>query len=399
MLTEATLREVIQDLKKTKSLIKPIKRKKEIPTNSKQVVVITGIRRCGKSTLLRQILKSEKKKIFLNFEDTRLEGFESADFKKVEQIADSENITWLAFDEIQNVDGWEKYIRSMHDNGFKILITGSNASMLSKELGTKLTGRNQQIELFPFNYPEYLLFKKEKAGYESFLAFLSNGGFPEYLAYTENEYLRNLLRDIVIRDVAVRRGIKNERVLLRLAMYLITNIGKEISYNSISKTLEIKSVRTTIDYCDYLQESYLMDFIPRFSFSIKQQLITPKKIYAIDTGMARTNSSSYSEDKGRMLENAIFLYLRQFTSDILYFKDDKSECDFLIRKNEKVIHAIQVCWQLTEDNLEREITVLKNAMKIAKVKNGIIITANQDDQFGEIKAIPAWKWMLKNLEF
>ncbi len=397
MITEETIRAVISE-NSNLSAIKPvIKRDKKISTNNKLVIVITGVRRCGKSTLLKQLLKKEKNKIFLNFEDTRLEGFELVDFNKLEQIAISEKIDCYVFDEIQNIPGWEKYVRSAHDKGFRIFITGSNASLLSRELGTKLTGRYLQTELFPFSFNEYLQFSKAKKGRESFLKFMSAGGFPEFLTSADTEYLRTLLRDIIIRDIAVRRNIKNEHMILRLALHLMSNVGKEVSYNNLTKVLGIKSVRTTINYCDYLKESYLLDFIPRFSFSIKQQLINPKKVYAVDTGMAQANSLSFSEDKGRMLENAVYLRLRQASREILYFKDDSSECDFLLRKNNKVTNAIQVCWHLSEDNLIREVTGLRNAMAVSGAKNGIIITFDQQDAFEGISAVPVWKWMQQDL--
>jgi uncharacterized protein len=398
MITEETLREVLKENSQSVGKKITVKRGKEIPLKSNSIIVVTGVRRCGKSTLLQQSLKGIKNKLFLNFEDTRLEGFDLVDFQKLEQIAVSEKATYYVFDEIQNIESWEKYVRSAHDKGFHIFITGSNASMLSRELGTRLTGRHIQTELFPFNYLEYLSFTKEKAGKKSLIDYLNSGGFPEFLASADAEYLRSLLRDIVIRDIAVRRNIKNDHMILRLALHLMSNVGKEISYNNVSRVIGIKSVRTTIDYCDYLKESYLLDFIPRFSFSIKQQLNNPKKIYAVDTGMARANSLSFSEDNGRMLENAVFLHLRQATSDILYFKDENSECDFLVRKNEKIVYAAQVCWHLTKDNMEREVMGLKNAMYATGVKNGIIITSDQEDTFDGIKAIPAWKWMQQDLD-
>jgi len=400
MITIETLRNIILESPKALRKKTILTREKEIPLKSNRVIVITGVRRCGKSTLLLQLLEGTEKKISLNFEDTRLNDFEFDDFLKLEQIAVSEKITTFVFDEIQNIPGWEKFVRSVHDKGYYVYVTGSNASMLSRELGTRLTGRHLQTELFPFSYNEYLSFLKENGGEESFKKFLFGGGFPEVLKSKDDEYLRSLLRDIVIRDIAVRRNIKNEHIILSLAMHLISNVGKEISYNNISRLIGIKSVRSTIDYCDYLKESYLFDFVPRFSFSIKQQLINPKKIYAIDTGMANANSLSFSEDYGRMLENSVFMHLRRFTKDILYYKDETSECDFLIRKNERIVYAVQVCWHLTEDNLKREIAGLTNAMKTTNCQKGVIITFNQDDSFEGIIATPAWKWMKEgfNLE-
>jgi predicted AAA+ superfamily ATPase len=395
MITIETLKTIISEYKNPDK-INLISRDKKLALKSNNIIVVSGVRRCGKSTMFRFSLKDEKHKIFINFEDTRLVDFEINDFLKIENIANELNVNYLVFDEIQNIEGWEKYIRSAHDKAYEIYITGSNASLLSRELGSKLTGRYIQTELFPFNYSEYLKFNKLKSSRINFQEYLFSGGFPEFLQSKESEYLRTLFRDIVIRDIAVRRNIKNEQTLLSLALHLVSNVGKEISYNKMSQVLKIKSVRTTIDYCDFLKESYLFDFIPRFSFSIKQQLINPKKVYSIDTGMAKANSLSFSEDLGRMLENAVFMHLRQNNSDILYYKNKTSECDFLVRKNDKILQAIKVCWQITEDNLKREIEGLKNAMTETKAQNGIIITHNQEDEFDGIKVIPAWKWMQKN---
>ena len=393
MLTVEALKEVI-DLNNQRFLKnKTIIRDKQIPIQSGSVIVVIGIRRCGKSTLLHQLLNSKTKTLFLNFEDTRLDGFELSDFLKVEQRASLKDINCFVFDEIQNIPEWEKYVRSAQDNGFEIYVTGSNASMLSRELGTRLTGRNLQVELFPFNFSEYLRFTKQEASEITYKEYMNDGGFPEYLRSKNPDYLRTLLRDIVIRDISVRRHILNEHLILRLALHLISNVGKEVSYNNMSKLLAIKSVRSTIDYCDYLKESYLVDFIPRFSLSIKQQINNPKKVYSVDTGMAKANSLSFSADDGRILENSVFMYLRQKSNDIMYYNDGKTECDFLIRKNDVIVEAIQVCWNLTADNLKRELAGVKNAMASTGAIIGKIITYNQEDQFDEIAVIPAWKWM------
>lgn len=395
MLSIETLNEVIAQNNLRFSTRNTIAREKQIPNQSGSVIVVVGARRCGKSTLLQQFLNSRSKTLFLNFEDTRIDGFELSDFLKVEQIAVSQNINCFVFDEIQNVYGWEKYVRSAQDSGFEVYVTGSNASMLSRELGTRLTGRNLQIELFPFNYNEFLSFTKQETSEKTFQTYLHEGGFPEYLKFKNPEYLRTLFRDIVIRDISVRRHIINEHVILRLALHLTSNVGKEISYNNISKMLEIKSVRSTIDYCDYLKESYLIDFIPRFSLSIKQQINNPKKVYSIDTGLIKANTLSFSNDNGRILENSVFLFLRQSSNDIMYFKDGNSECDFLVRNSDKILEAIQVCWNLTSDNLNRELEGVKKAMVATGATIGKIITFNQEDYFDDIKVIPAWKWMKK----
>jgi hypothetical protein len=148
-------------------------------------------------------------------------------------------------------------------------------------------------------------------------------------------------------------------------------------------------------YVSFFEESYLIFTIPKFDYSYKKQLINPKKAYVIDTGLAKVNSVSFSEDNGRMLENAAFLHLRRKHKDIYYFKE-KGECDFLIKEKGKITNAFQICYELTEDNKEREIAGLKEAMEKFKLKTGIILTLKQKDDFGSIKVIPAWEWIQKN---
>jgi predicted AAA+ superfamily ATPase len=280
-----------------------------------------------------------------------------------------------------------------NEKGIPLYITGSNAGMLSRELGTRLTGRYKQIELFPFNYNEFLTFFNLERNSESFNQYFELGGFPEFLEEKDDEYLRTLLRDIITRDIAVRRKITNENQLIRLAVHLLSNTGKEFSYNNISKILEIKSVRTVIDYCDYLRESYLVDFIPRYSPSVKKQLVNPKKSYSIDPVFAKANSLSFSKDLGRRLENFVFNKLRRGFSEIYYFKDSNSECDFMIKKNEQIVQAVQVCWEINNDNMAREINGIKNAIAETGALEGTIITNNQEDNLDGIDLIPAWKWI------
>jgi predicted AAA+ superfamily ATPase len=345
--------------------------------------------------MLKHMFQHDVTSLFINFEDPRLDGFEVGDFYKIEQIASETGKSLFIFDEIQNIPEWERYIRSAQDRGLRIYITGSNAAMLSRELGTRLTGRYRPTEIFPFSYSEFLLFCGLTAGPMSFRSYLDEGGFPEFLAEKETEYLRTLLKDIIIRDISLRRKIRNEHVLIRLATYLMSNTGKEFSYNNMTKMLEIKSVRTTIDFCDFLHESYLFDFIPRFSFSTRQQQSNPKKAYAVDTGIAKANSLTFSKDEGRFLENAAYLQLRRNSKRVEYFKDENTECDFIVREELKITEALQVCWHLDEENVKREVMGLKNAMKITGASNGYILTFDQEDELDKIPLIPAWKWMTR----
>ncbi len=191
--------------------------------DASHIEVISGIRRCGKSTLLHQIMHKYYSKIaFFNFEDSRIYNFELADFQKLDQII-GQNVDAYFFDEIQNVISWEVFVRQLHDRNKKVFITGSNASLLSKELGTRLTGRHLKHELFPFSYSEFLLFEKTLNSAEAFSSYLTNGGFPEFLSSGNPEILQNLLKDIVLRDIAVRYGIRNTHTLMDITLFLISN--------------------------------------------------------------------------------------------------------------------------------------------------------------------------------
>jgi len=373
---------------------------KEIKLIDSFAIIISGIRRCGKSTISRQILKNEKNFYYLNLEDPRLDGFELSDFNKADEIFlelyGSGGIYF--FDEIQTIDKWEKYIRFLADKKSKILITGSNASLLSKELGTKLTGRHISYELFPFSYNEFLEFFNLNPNKESYERFLFEGGFPEYLEKKEDRLLNELLNDVLMRDIVSRFRIKNISTLKKLAIYLITNVGKEFSYNSLKKMLEVKSVQSIINYISYLEDAYLIFTMPLFSYSYKKQLVNAKKVYSIDNGLSSINSVSFSKDKGIMFENSVFLQLKRKYKEIFYFKKNR-ECDFIVKEQEKIKYAIQICYELNEDNKKREIEGLIEAMEELKLKEGLIITLNQTDSFEigdkKIKVLPVWRWLLE----
>ncbi|NOZ47316.1 MAG: ATP-binding protein [Chlorobi bacterium] len=342
-----------------------------------QIEVISGIRRCGKSTLLLQIMKKYKKTAFINFEDPRIFNFELEDFKKLDDVI-GDDVNAYFFDELQNVKGWEIYIRHLHDRGKKVFITGSNATMLSKDLGTRLTGRYIRHELFPFSYKEYLKFRKMKDSSKAFGKYISEGGLPEFLRDKNPEILQTLLRDIVIRDIAVRYNIKNTKTLMDITLFLISNIGKEHTYNSLKKHFSVGSASTVSDYLSWLNDAYLLFYLPKFSWSSKNLTLNPRKVYAIDTGLVNFNSLSFTEDKGRLLENTIFLFLKQL-SFVLYYFRNKGECDFVVFDNNKCKMLIQVSSEIHSDNKNREINGLLEAMNYFDKSEGFIITNNQKD--------------------
>ena len=213
------------------------------------IVIITGIRRCGKSTLMQQLIKSvnDKSCAFFNFEDPRIYGFDNTDFVKLDEIIGTGNKFYF-FDEIQNVENWEVFVRNLHDREKVICVTGSNASLLSRELGTKLTGRSVQIELLPFSYTEYCSFKKLQHNADSYKLYIAEGGFPSFVKVGNKEILQQLFRDIIYRDIIVRHGVRNEKTLISIALYLISNAGKEFSYTNIKNTFSVGSVNYVMDY-------------------------------------------------------------------------------------------------------------------------------------------------------
>ena len=375
-----------------------IPREKKVSIRENFALIITGIRRCGKSTFLNQMLRKEKISYYLNLEDPRLDGFELSDFNKVELLMQEmygKKGTFF-FDEIQNIQGWERFIRYLIDRKEKIVITGSNASLLSKELGTKLTGRHLQVEMFPFSFKEFLMLKNEKPSQKSFESYFSHGGFPEYLKRQEPPIMHELLSDVVMRDIASRYNIKNTDILKKIIIYLISNVGKEFSFNAIKNMFRIKSVQSVIDYVSYFENAYLIFTIPKFSYSYKKQQVNPKKAYSIDNGFSYNNSASFSRDKGKMLENLVFLALRRKFKNIFYFQE-KNECDFVVKQQEKIVEAIQVCFDLNEENKEREINGLIEALEMFNLKSGSILTFNQEDEFTiqkkKIIVKPVWKWL------
>ncbi len=398
MLSKSIIEEVVKS-QKTRLLLQENGLSRSIPDFSKlssHALIVTGVRRCGKSTLLQQINKTNNKpSIYLNFEDPRLSGFDLSDFNRLQEIASNEDIKVFFFDEIQNIEKWENYVRFRLDEGDRIFVSGSNALMLSKELGTKLTGRHITKELFPFSYQEYLEFTSQQKGAESSGKYLKTGGFPEYLKTALPEILMHAFNDIVMRDIALRHNLKNASILQQLAVWLVSNTGKTISGNSLKKIFQIGSSSSIMDYLSYFTDAWLFFFVPKFSYSHKVQLVNPKKIFCVDNGFIEVNSVSFTEDLGRLLENMVFMQLRRQTSEIYYYSETK-ECDFVVFQRGKLKGLYQVCWQLNEVNLNRELNGLIEAMNFFSLKKGLIITYNQSDSFviegKTIYAIPFHDW-------
>jgi hypothetical protein len=368
----------------------------EITNLTTHAFIVSGIRRCGKSTLLQQIHKTfSNDSIYLNFEDPRLAGFDLSDLNRLQEIAVKNGNVVYFFDEIQLVENWESFVRFRLDEGYRIFITGSNAAMLSKEMGTKLTGRHITKELFPFSFTEYLSFTGMEADATSSGKYLRSGGFPEYLKTGLPEVLMHAFNDILIRDIVVRYNVKNAMVLQQLAAWLVSNIGKPFSGNSIRKIFQISSSSSMMDYLSYFNDAYLFFYLPKFSYSHKVQLVNPKKVYCIDNGFVDINSVSFNDDNGRLLENMVYMQLRRITHEIFYFSE-KRECDFIVFQNGKLHNLYQVSWQLDHNNMDRELAGLIEAMDYFGKKNAKIITFDQSDTFiidgKTIVALPFHEW-------
>lgn len=365
----------------------------EFPLVESHALIISGIRRCGKSTLLVQLLENQFPEAFyMNFEDPRLYGFKVEDFQKIDKLITENTQTAMFLDEVQVVEGWERYVRQKLDQAnFQIVITGSNASLLSRELGTKLTGRHITKELFPFSFGQFCEFQNLSKSDKSTLQYLTSGGFPEYLKTGRSELLHELFDDLLMRDIAVRYGVRDVKSLQNLAIYLMSNVAKLVSGNNLRKVLEIKATSTVMEYFSYLEESWLFFFVPKFSYSQRKQLINAKKVYSIDTGLVTANSRSFSEDHGRRFENMVYLHFRRKFQEIYYFSE-KNECDFVVFDRKGLVELVQVCTNLNPDNLKRELDGLYEAMRFFDKKEALLVTIFQEDEFVQdgfkIKVLP-----------
>ncbi|EHQ36940.1 ATP-binding protein [Methanoplanus limicola] len=376
-----------------------------------QIVVISGVRRCGKSTLMRQFADHYEEYYYINFDDERLINFKVSDFSRLMVIFKKimKNVRTIFIDEIQNIEGWERFVRRIHDEGYKIFITGSNARLLSSELGTHLTGRYTKVELYPFSFSEFLDFRgiepsritsEKKADIiKCFDYYLENGGFPEFLKYGDTEFLKRSYDDIIYRDIIARHGIREVKSFLLLVQYINTNAAKDAGYASLAKAVGLKSPVSVRDYIGFLEEAYLVFELYRYDASLKRQYSGQKKMYVIDNGMRNTVSFRFSKDTGRLLENMILIELKRRESELFFFRE-KNECDFIICEGGHVTSAIQVSYELNGDNLKRETEGLRKAMASLDLKSGIILTYNQEEEIADkdgkiIYVMPAWRWLLE----
>lgn len=379
---------------------------------TKKISVISGVRRSGKSTLLKQISKRYKNYYYLNFEDDRLIGFDHRNFATLLEVFLEvyRKQKVIFFDEIQNFYGWEKFVRRLFDSGYKVFVTGSNAKLLSSELATSLTGRHLKIELYPFSFQEFLNYKKfetkkyytteESAQINRYLKeFIEFGGFPEIVESQSKEELRQIYQDILIKDLIIRFNIKEIKAFKELSIYLLSNTSSLISFNNLKKVLKFKSTNTVKTYTDYLEESYINFSVPKYDYSFRKQIINDRKIYSIDTGLVNAVSFAFSENKGRLLENMVFIELKNRNKEIFYHKD-KYECDFVLKEGRKIVEAIQVTDNISiSETKEREINGLLEALDKYNLNKGTILVFDSREEEKKLDGkkitfLPIQKWLL-----
>ncbi len=372
----------------------------QLPSVRNFATVVTGVRRAGKSTLLDQwTSRNGRRSVSVHFDDLRLASFSPDDFLLLYEIVKERKADTLVLDEVQDVAGWERFVVGCLDRKLRVMVTGSNAKLLSREFGTKLTGRHLNVELFPFSYSEFLRFTKQRAARSSIDEYLSIGGFPAYVESRQRMVLSELFNDILYRDIVVRYSLKDAVPIKSLATFLLGHVGCRISPSRIKDAVHVASASTILEYFNYLEETYLIQRIPRFAASPKASMSAPKKIYACDTGLVTAIESVDEANFGHKLENLVYLKLRNPDDSIFYFANDAdgTECDFVVERRDGTFIAVQVCWELSRDNEEREIYGAVHAMERFGLKEAVLVTRDQSDLISKggrmIRVVPSWKWL------
>lgn len=387
--------------------------------DSDLIKVVTGSRRAGKSVFSVLFLKA-RDFAYLNFDDEnflKIKNYEEI-VKAIFEVYPTSK--FVLFDEIQNLENWELFVNKLQRRGFNLTLTGSNAKLLSKELATKLTGRYIPIEIFPFSFREFLKakgfeIKKEKSRLPEIKGkilnwsdeYLKNGGFPEVVVKNldPKTYLETLFDAILFRDVVKRYRVRFPQKIYDLATYLVSNFSCPFSFTKLKNILGFRSTVTVEKYLRYLEESYLVFSLNRFSFKVKDQIKTARKIYLVDNGFILAKSFQFSKNIGRSMENLVFREILRkgykLNKDVFYYKTSNGrEVDFVLRKGIKIKKLVQVCYQI--DNVwvkERELKGLIKASQELKCSRLVVITWDYEaeEKFRErkINFIPLWKWLLE----
>jgi predicted AAA+ superfamily ATPase len=393
-----------------------------LPDELKKIVVFYGVRRSGKTFILYDIFhKHSEQAFYMDFEDDRLRGFEIKDFERFKdavselrpQLIGREKV--FLFDEIQNVSGWEKFCRRLVEReNIKVYVSGSSSQVLPAEIHTALRGRSWSIEVFPFSYREFLraqefdfsgkdIFYGEKKARvkEYFSEYLRWGGLPEVSFLSSELDKRKLIGEylsaLYFRDLVERYYITNVPLFESLLDKVFSSFGMKFSLTAFYKQYREKlpfSKDLLFRYYKHFIEGMLVCEVRKFSESTYVRVRNPAKIYLIDTGLCRRVTS---EDRGRILENAVFLEVRRKGFEIFYY-EEKRECDFIVKVPEKGFLPIQVCYELNETNRKREIEGIIEACKRLGLKRGMILTYDDEEELSaegiSVIAMPVWKWML-----
>ncbi len=346
-----------------------------------QLIVINGIKRTGKSSFLFQLYKQNFQDVFyINFEHPGLYDFDQNDFFKLDEIITATGNSVLFFDEITEQKGWHSYVRQKLDEGFRVILTASNSEILNNEWALNLTGRYITKDLLPFSFDEFCTNYTIEKDEDAVLNYMKNGGFPAKQNTTNSDYLSQLFDDIVVREIGLRFGVRDLKSFKRLAIYLLLNVGELITGNQLKNTLGIKTTSTAVDYLSYLEAGFLMHYLPKFSYSTRKQMVNPRKVYVIDTGFVAASTFSVEGKVEQLLENLVFLKLRNLYTELYYFSE-KNTCDFVAFGKDQVLEVVQVCSDLQQDNLEKELNGLYEAMDFFEFSRGTLVTMNQTDRF------------------
>ncbi len=392
---------------------------KRIDLDSKLAQVVIGVRRSGKSTLCRKVLReTNRKAAYINFDDERLAHVRGDDLNTILSAlyVIYGEFNYLLLDEIQNVDDWPLFVNRMLRQGMHLIITGSNAKLLSNELTTHLTGRHHKIQLYPFSFAEYAQIKrvdttslttKAQALVQNALnQYLFHGGFPELITEQDTQgYIDSLLHAIIHWDVTQRFGVRYPEVLERLATYLIDNFSQEYNAKHIAQVFGV-SDHTIDTYCGYLQEAFLLCTIHKFSYKSSER-IRGQKFYVIDTAFISNRSHTFSlQNMGWRLENVVLIELlhragRRY-ADVFYYRDRSFEVDFIVAKGGVVEALYQVCYAMSDKKTRyREVRGLIQGAKKFHCTDLTIITFAQTETITEegltIRIVPATHWLLGGL--
>lgn len=370
--------------------------------SSKQIKLITGPRRSGKSTQALMLLKN-RNFAYLNFDDGKLLNAWDEDLVTETLLQVYPGFEFLMLDEIQNLEGWDLWVSKLYRQGINMVITGSNAKLLSSEMATLLTGRYLQIEMLPFSLKEFCEWKNS-ADSAVINDYLHNGGYPETLQSREltQGYLSTLFDSTIWKDITQRHKVRNVEDLNNLAMYLLSNFSNPLSVNELAEAIGMSSVTTTKKFMGYLHEPYLFYYLPRYNNKLKLMNKAPQKTYVIDNGFVTAKAFMVSENLGRLLENQVFIELlrRGYSTETTLFyyrsRNDK-ETDFVTRKGSHVDSLIQVCYDLSNERaMKREIDSIVECAGELNCQNLVIVTMNEERTIEcnghQIKVMPIQKF-------